>query len=61
MIISRSFLLSMRDISVEECRENQNTHIMLENFFLENNSVCENVEKYSRNGQTTNKNMAHAH
>jgi len=62
MIISCSFLLSMRNISIEICREYQNTQFRLENlFFLENTSVYENVQKSCRAGQTTNDNMAQAH
>jgi len=34
MIISRSVLLRMRNVSDRSCRENQNAHFMLNNFFL---------------------------
>jgi hypothetical protein len=33
-IISRSVLLRMRNVSVKSCRENQNTHFILNNFFF---------------------------
>jgi len=33
LIISRSFLFRMRNVSDESCRENRNTHFMLSNFF----------------------------
>jgi len=33
MIISRSFLLRMRNVLGNNCRENQNTHFMFNNFF----------------------------
>jgi hypothetical protein len=33
MIISRSFLLRMRNVSDKSCRENQNTHFMFKVFF----------------------------
>jgi hypothetical protein len=34
MIIYCLILLRMRNISYKSCRENQNTHFMLNNFFL---------------------------
>ena len=34
LIISHSFLLRMRNVSGKSCRENKNTHFMLNNFFL---------------------------
>ena len=34
LIISRSFLLRMRNVSDKSRRENQNTHFMFNNFFL---------------------------
>ena len=33
LIISRSFLLRMRNVSDKSCRENQNTHFVISNFF----------------------------
>jgi hypothetical protein len=43
-IISRSVLLRMRNVSDENCRENQNTHFEFGNiFFLENHGVCEKM------------------
>ena len=61
-IISRSFLLRMRNVSDERCRENQNTYFVISNFFLRNScSVRDNVEKYCRSGHATDNNMAHAH
>jgi len=33
LIISRSFLLRMRNVSDKICRENQNTHLVFSNFF----------------------------
>jgi len=32
LIISRSFLLRMRNVSDKSCRENRNTHFKLKNF-----------------------------
>jgi len=48
MIMSRSVLLSVRNVSYRSCRANQNTHFMLRNFFSENGTVCENVEEHCR-------------
>ena len=33
-IMSRSFLLRMRNVSDKSCRENQNTHFVFPNFFF---------------------------
>jgi hypothetical protein len=33
MIVSRSILLSIRNVSDKICRENQNTHFMFNKFF----------------------------
>ena len=40
-IVSRSFILEMRNVSDKNCRENQNTHFVLVIFFIENRTVCE--------------------
>ena len=45
------------------CRENQNTHFVVDNifFFSENHAVYEVMwKKYGRVGQATDDNMAHA-
>jgi len=60
-IISRSYLLRMRNVSDKSCRENQNTHLVFSNFFRKSCLLCENVEKYCRAGQATDDIMAHAH
>jgi len=39
--VTRSFLLGMRNVSGENCRETQNTHFVFRNFFFENRSVYE--------------------
>jgi len=39
LIISRSVLLGMRNVSDEICRENHNTHFVLNNFFSPENRV----------------------
>ena len=41
LIISRSVLLRMRNVSDKSCRENQNTCFVSGNFFLGNRAVCE--------------------
>jgi hypothetical protein len=41
LIKSRSFLLRMRNVSDESCRENQNTHFVFSDFFYENRGVYE--------------------
>jgi hypothetical protein len=45
LIISLSFLLRMRNVASTSCRENENTHFMLRNFFLENHAVYEIIWK----------------
>jgi len=50
LIISRSVLLRMRNVSDKSCTENQNTHFVFSNFFSENRTVYEimwknNVER----------------
>jgi hypothetical protein len=59
MIISRSGLLRMRNFSEKSCRENQNTHLMLSNFFFFQKScrLRDNVEKYGRAGQVADGNI----
>jgi hypothetical protein len=37
----------MRNISDKSCKENQNTHFMSSNFFLDNRAVCETMSKNS--------------
>jgi len=44
LIISRSFLLRMRNVSDKSCRENQNTHFVLI-FFKKNRAVYEKMWK----------------
>jgi len=44
-IISRSFLLRMRNVSDKSCRENQNTHFVFCNFFFGNRAVYEKMWK----------------
>jgi hypothetical protein len=52
MIVSRSILLIMRNVSGKSCRENQNTNFVLRTpFFFESLAVY--VEKYGRAKQAT--------
>jgi len=62
-IISRFILLRIRNVSDTRCRENQNTHVMFNNFlvFRKSSRIWDNVEKYFTAGQTTDDNMALAH
>jgi hypothetical protein len=48
----------MNNVPDKSCTENQNTHFMLNNGFFEN--LGDNMEKYCRDGQTVDGNMAHA-
>jgi hypothetical protein len=62
LIISRSFLLTMKNVSGKICRENKNTHFVFNNFFLRKSChLRHNVEKHSTAGQATDNNMVHAH
>jgi hypothetical protein len=60
-IVCRSFLVRMRSVSDQSCRENQ-THIWHSiTFFFEKCAVWDNVQKFCRAGLATNDNLAHAH
>jgi hypothetical protein len=59
LIISSSFVLRMRSVSDKSCRENENTHFVINNFF-KSWLLWNNVEKYCRAGQATDDNMAHS-
>jgi hypothetical protein len=45
MIISRSVLLRMRNVSDKSVKENQNAHFMFTNIFLENRALYEIICK----------------
>jgi len=60
-IISRSFLLRMKNVLDKLCRENQKTHFMLHNIYRKLRRLRDNVEKYGRAGQVTDDSMARAH
>ena len=54
LIISYSVLPRMRNVLDKSCKENQNTHFMLNNFFFW--MLChlwDNVDIYCRAGQAT--------
>jgi hypothetical protein len=58
LIISRSILLRMRNVSDKICRENQNI-LCLVAFSFENRAIDKIVvEKYCRSGHATDDNMA---
>jgi len=61
IIISRSVLLRMKNISDKICRENQNPHFVFHNFSRKSRCLWDNVEKCGRDWQVTDDNMAHAH
>ena len=61
MIISRLFLLRMRNVSDKCCRENQITHFISNDFFLKSCCLRDNVEKQCTARQAANNNMAHVH
>jgi hypothetical protein len=52
-IISRSFLLRMRNVSDKICRENQNTHFVFNGYFISRKSCrfLNNMGKYGRDRQ----------
>jgi hypothetical protein len=41
MTVSRQIRLRMRNVLDKSCRENQNTHFMINNFFFGNSAVYE--------------------
>ena len=56
MIIPRLIFLRMRHVSDKSCRDNQNTHFMLNNFFPKIVPFMRYVEKYGRARQATDDN-----
>ena len=60
-ITSRSFLLTMRNISDKRCRENHNTHFVISNFFFRKSWRFWEDEQYCTVGQATDDCMPHAH
>jgi len=62
LIISRSFLLRMRNDSDKSCRENQNTHFTFSSFlFSKILPLLYNTEKCFTAVHAMDDNMAHAH
>ena len=61
IIISRSILLIIRNVSNTCCRENQNTYFMFNNVFFPTNwwRLWDNLEKYGTTRQTTGDNIWH--
>ena len=59
-MISRPFLLTMRNVSDRGYRENQITHFMFNNFFRQSFRLWGNKKK-TRAEQATDDNTAHAH
>ena len=57
LMISRSVLLRIRNVSHKSSRENKNTHFMFNNFSIYNRAVYEIMWKK----HATDDNMAHAH
>jgi integrase len=57
MVISRSFLSTIRNVLGKWCRENQNPHFVYSNNFFENLAVYENVENYGIARQATEDNI----
>jgi hypothetical protein len=57
MIISRSLLVRMRNVSEKSCIENQNTHFVFSNFFPKIGPFMSNAEKYGTAGQATDDNI----
>ena len=60
VIISRSDLRKMRNVSDSSCREYQNTRFS-SFFFRKSCCLLDNSEKHVRARQATDDNMAHAH
>ena len=58
MIISRSVLIKMKNVSDKSCSENQNTHFMSNNFF--NRVVYEIMWNNTVAVQASDDNMAYA-
>jgi len=56
MMVSHSVLLMMRNISFENCTENQNIHLMFSNFSQKSCHVTDNTKKYNRARQATDDN-----
>ena len=61
LVISIPVLLGMRNDSDKNFKENQNTYFTFNNvFFRTSRRLWDNVDKYCREGQATDDNMAYA-
>jgi len=60
MIIFRSILLRMGNVSDKICRKIQNTHFMANKFFLKIELFMRYVSKFGTAGRTTDYNAARA-
>ena len=61
VIISRSVLVRVRNISDIRCGDNENKHFESHNCHLKSYRLRDNVENYRRARQATDDNMVHAH
>jgi hypothetical protein len=62
VIMCRSVLFRMKNVSDKSCREIQNSHFMFSSFFLRKSyRLWDNVQKYGTARQATDDNMAHAY
>jgi hypothetical protein len=61
MIIFRSFLLGMKNVSDGRCRDNRSTQFFSIFFFRKSCLLKDKVEKFCRARQATDDNMAHVH
>jgi len=61
MILSRSVLLRMRNVSDKTFRDNPYAHFTFNNAFWKPLNLWGNLEKYSRAGQAADNNMVHVH
>jgi len=57
MVISRSVLLRLRNVSDKSCRENQNSHFVFNPPPRKSLRLRDNVVKYGTAGQTTDDNI----
>ena len=58
MITSRRFLLRLRNVSDNSCRENQNTHFVLNTLLFRKKKIrLWDMEKYVRHGHVTDDNI----
>ena len=58
VIISRSNVLTVRNVSAERFRETQNTHFMFNDLYRKSCRLWDNVEKYDKARQTTGDNQS---